>query len=527
MSAPKDTAAPAIAPAKTGNVAGATGEPCEEFGAGPCSMVIFGASGDLARRKLMPSLYRLFRHKLLPDGFFVIGSSRTKYSDDTFRKEIYSALRSEAGFDELEWIEFAKKIFYSPVVYGDPASYSGLKKLLIEKDRAFSANGSCIFYLATPPSAYPEIVSSMGAYGLNDALKGWRRLVVEKPYGRDLESARDLSSIIYKNFSEESVYRIDHYLGKDTVQNIMMLRFANSIFEPIWNRRYVDHIQITVAETIGVEKRAGYYEQSGIVRDMFQNHMLQVLSIVAMEPPSIFESDLVSDERVKVMRALRPLSGADIKDSLVAGQYAGGESNGGVVKAYIEEDGVAPDSRTATFAALKVYIDNWRWQGVPIYMRSGKRMKSKFSQVKIQFRGIPHRMFRETIKTEIGPNALILRIQPDERVQLKFHTKSPGSRMCLRDVVMDFPYLEGYKGLALDAYERVLLDCMSGDKMLFVRSDGLELSWAFLAPAIEALEAKNDAAPDVHLYRAGTWGPAEADGFINRDGRRWGNYTGA
>lgn len=516
MNAPKNTAAEA-------------GGPCEEFGAGPCSMVIFGASGDLVRRKLMPSLYRLFRYKLLPGSFFVIGSSRTKYSDDEFRKEVYSALKSESGFDEKEWVYFAKKIFYSPVVYGDSASYAGLKKLLLEKDRAFATGGNRIFYLATPPSAYPEIVSSLGSSGLNAAaeLKGWSRLVVEKPYGRDLSSAKDLSSVIYRNFAEGSVYRIDHYLGKDTVQNIMMLRFANSIFEPIWNRRYVDHIQITVAETIGVEKRAGYYEQSGVVRDMFQNHMLQVLSVVAMEPPSIFESDLVSDERVKVMRALRPLSGQSLNDSLVVGQYAGGEVEGAVVKAYIEEDGVAPDSRIATFAALKVHIDNWRWQGVPIYLRSGKRMKSKFTQVKIQFRGVPHRMFRETIKTEIGPNALILRIQPDERVQLKFHTKSPGSRMCLRDVVMDFPYLEGYKGLALDAYERVLLDCMIGDKMLFVRSDGLELSWAFLSPVIEALDAKNDDAPEVRLYRAGTWGPAEADGFIHKDGRRWSNYTGA
>jgi glucose-6-phosphate 1-dehydrogenase len=469
---------------KIGKV-GPSGTLCEEISSDPCAIVIFGASGDLTKRKLLPALFYLFRNKLLSKGFFILGLARTDISEDAFRAEMEKSVKKAGN-------------------YG-----TGRNRIL---------------YLSTPPSVYENIIEAVASSGLASEESGWVRVVIEKPYGRDLESARALEETVGKRFREEQVFRIDHYLGKDTVQNIMMFRFANSIFEPIWNRHFIDHVQITASESIGIEKRAGYYEEAGVLRDMFQNHMLQVLSFVGMEPPSVYESEMVRDERVKVFRALRPIERGGLGDSLVLGQYVDGETNGKFAKGYREEDGVNRRSTVPTFAAMKLFIDNWRWQGVPFYLRSGKRLKSRFTQVTIQFKAVPHQMFSGIFEEEIGPNAVIIRIQPDERIQLKFHAKNPGSRVCLRDVVMDFGYTEGYEGLVLDAYERVLMDCMIGDKMLFIRSDAMEMSWKWLTPALEYSESRGQGAPELGLYRAGSYGPVEAERLIGRDGRKWVNY---
>jgi len=500
------------------------GDQCDEFCSDPCGLVIFGASGDLTRRKLIPSLYRLFRNGLLSKNFFVLGTSRSKMNDETFRAEMKEPMSREDAFDAAAWVEFARRLFYIPLDgFNDGASYDRLKAVLYEKNKEFGAMGNRIFYLATPPSVYGVIAGLLGEAGMSDEQEGWARLVIEKPFGHDLQSAVELNEALYRHFKEDQIYRIDHYLGKDTVQNILMLRFANTILEPIWNRRYIDHVQITVAESIGIEKRAGYYEQAGVLRDMFQNHILQVLSLVAMEPPSTYDSELVRDERVKVFRALRPLGMDTMKGSLVIGQYVSGTVDSKPAAGYREEEGVPKDSVNPTFAAMKVFIDNWRWQDVPFYIRSGKRFPEKFSEIVIQFKPLPHRMFKETVYGEIGPNALILRIQPDERVQLKFHTKNPGSRVKLRDVVMDFSYTQGYGGLILDAYERVILDCMVGDKMLFVREDGMRLCWSFLQGALELIDEQGPYSPELLFYGAGSPGPIESDFLIQLDGRLWRN----
>ncbi|MBI5587306.1 MAG: glucose-6-phosphate dehydrogenase [Deltaproteobacteria bacterium] len=504
-----------------------TGQPCEEFCSEPCGMVIFGASGDLAKRKLIPSLYRLSKNGLVSKNFFVLGTSRAKMDDESFRSAMEKAVREDGGFDAAAWAEFSKRIFYTTADdLADGASYDRLKAILEGKNMEFGTLGNRMFYLATPPSAYAEIADKLGMAGMSDESNGWSRLVIEKPFGRDLKSALELNETLYKNFKEEQIYRIDHYLGKDTVQNILMLRFANTIFEPIWNRRYIDHVQITVAESIGIEKRAGYYEEAGILRDMFQNHILQILALVAMEPPAVYESELVRDERVKVLRALRPLSMDTMRGSLVVGQYTAGEVDGKPAVGYRDEEGVPKDSVTPTFAAMKVFIDNWRWQDVPFYIRSGKRFPKKHSEILIQFKPLPHRMFKDTVYGEIGPNALILMIQPDERVQLKFHTKNPGSRVNLRDVIMDFSYKQGYAGLLLDAYERVILDCMLGDKMLFVREDGMRLCWSFLTEALELIGEQGPSSPELLFYGAGSPGPIESDFLIQLDGRLWRNNGG-
>ncbi len=504
-----------------------SGEPCVEFCPPPCGIVLFGASGDLTARKLMPSFYNLRKSGLLPQNFFIVGTSRQKLDDESFRNEMETAIKTHAKYDESAWSDFRKRLFYRPLT-AEIKAYEEIKSLLAEKEKEFDTHGNRIFYLATPPSVYAEITEFLGQAGLSEEKEGWARIVIEKPYGRDTASAKQLNEVVLRNFREDQVYRIDHYLGKDTVQNIVMFRFANAIFEPIWNRRYIDHVQITVAEEIGIEKRADYYEQSGVLRDMFQNHMLQVLALIAMEPPSVYEANLVRDERVKIFRALRPLPLDDLSGSLVVGQYVEGKIRGVQVPGYREEDGVSRESTVPTFAAMKLHIDNWRWQDVPFYLRSGKRMAKKSSQVYIQFKRVPHLMFERTLDAAgITPNALILKIQPDERMQLRFHTKNPGSRVSLRDVVMDFSYTEGYKGFLLDAYDRVLVDCMLGDKTLFIRRDGVRLTWEFLTPTLDLLEKGGSGGagkpPEISIYRAGSWGPAEADKFIQKDGRRWQN----
>ncbi len=501
-----------------------TGLPCVEPLPGACAMIIFGASGNLTRTKLVPALYRLSRYGLLSERFFIIGASRTDMDHVYFRNAMKKNLMDRYDLDEKGWAGFEERLFYIPIDYSDSRSYRGLKRFLEEKEREFGTEGNRLIYLATPPGVYGQIVEKVADSNISQG-GGWTRVVIEKPYGRDLESARVLDDTVHRHFNEDQIYRIDHYLGKETVQNIVMLRFANSIFEPLWDRKYIDHVQITVAETIGIENRAGYYEQAGILRDMFQNHLLQILSLIAMEPPSVFESEPVRDERVKVLRALRPLPLDSLSEHLVLGQYEQGRIDGKEVKGYRDEQGVSPDSTTPTFAAMKVYIDNWRWNGVPFYLRSGKRMAVRSTEVSIQFKQVPHLMFEKTLEEKhIGPNVLVLKIQPDERVLLTFHTKIPGSRICLRNVVMDFSYREGYRGVVLDAYERVLLDAMLGDDMLFVRSDGMELSWSFLSPVLELIDRRDGRAPEVEPYRAGTWGPERASRLIQKDGRWWRNY---
>ena len=502
---------------------GKAGSACDNPATEACAIVIFGASGDLTRRKLIPALYYLFKNKLLSDGFFVLGLARTSLSEEAFRASLEEGVKDNKGFDARAWAEFAKRLYYLQTGY-DAQSLKKACDVMDEKARLHSTGANRIIYLSTPPSAYEGVISSVAASGLAAQERGWARIVIEKPYGRDIESALALEERVSKHFREEQIFRIDHYLGKDTVQNIMMFRFANSIFEPVWNRHFIDHVQITASESLGIEKRAGYYEEAGVLRDMFQNHMLQVLSFVGMEPPAVYESEAVRDERIKVFRAMRPFDEGSVRDNLVLGQYAEGEVSGALASGYRDEQGVSKGSIVPTFAAMRLFIDNWRWQGVPFYLRSGKRLKTRFTQVTIQFKAVPHQMFSSLFEEEIGPNAVIMRIQPDERIQLRFHAKKPGSRVCLRDVVMDFGYTEGYDGLVLDAYERVLLDCMTGDKMLFIRSDAMEMSWRWLAPALDYSEGRGGEAPHLSLYRAGSFGPAEAEEFIASDGRKWVNY---
>ncbi|MFQ5901659.1 MAG: glucose-6-phosphate dehydrogenase [Thermodesulfobacteriota bacterium] len=488
----------------------------------PFALVIFGASGDLTKRKLIPSLYSLYKKGLLPERFFILGAARTKKENDLYRKEIREWINNTEGegFNDACWQEFSRRLYYQSSEYGNTESFKDLSKTLSRLEGNHNTKSNRLFYLATPPSVYETIIENLGLSALNTEGKGWSRIVIEKPFGRDLESARKLNQQVHKHFREDQVYRIDHYLGKETVQNILIFRFANAIFEPIWNYRYVDHVQITAVETLGVEQRAGYYEQAGILRDMFQNHMLQLLALTAMEPPAAFESNIVRDEKVKVFRSLRPFPSGRIDEHVVVGQYGEGEVEGTNVPGYREEPNVNTRSSTPTFAAARFFIDNWRWQGVPFYMRSGKRMPRKFTEIAIQFKQIPHLMFKGVMDEHIGPNVLVFRIQPDEEIMLTFQTKKPGSKVCLQQVVMDFRYASSDKGVFLDAYERVLLDCMLGDHMLFVREDGMELTWSALTPVLETIESPSMCI-DFPNYASGSSGPEEADILLKRDGRRW------
>jgi glucose-6-phosphate 1-dehydrogenase len=480
----------------------------------PCGLVIFGASGDLTRRKLIPAIYRLFRQKLLPPGFFVLGVARTEMDSDRFRELLREATPDECVGDC--WRRFAALIHYRAIDYGDPSSYRDiLTEVLPPLEESAGTGGNRIFYLATPPAVYEEVIGSLRRAG--PALPGDAgvKIVIEKPFGSDLESSRRLNGILLDAFRESQVYRIDHYLAKETVQNILMFRFANSLFEPLWNRRYIDHVQITAAEAIGIERRAGYYEQAGVLRDMFQNHMFQLLTLTAMEPPSLFSASRVRDEKAKVLQSVRPLPLDRLDEFLVTGQYAG--SGDAASRGYREESGVAADSAVPTYAALKVWIDNWRWNGVPFYLRSGKRLKRRTTEIVIRFRPVPHMMFSRAMGGAIEANTLVLRVQPDEGIQLEIQAKHPGSRMCLMPVNLDFSY---HGDVSLSAYERVLLDCMEGDQMLFVREDGVDLSWSLLSPVIKALESRKTL-PEAFFYGAGSEGPAAADALLERNGRSW------
>jgi glucose-6-phosphate 1-dehydrogenase len=491
----------------------------------PCALVILGASGDLTQRKLVPALYYLARERLLPAGFSVVGCARTPYTHEQFRQKMREALTKfswVSAADDAVLESFSKALFYVGGDFGNAKAYAQLAVLLDQLDRERGTCGNRLFYLATPPSFFPEIIRCLGEAGLagpKEPRRGWTRIIIEKPFGRDLDSARELNRIVSGVFREEQVHRIDHYLGKETVQNLLVFRFANGIFEPIWNRRYIDHVQITVAEQLGVEERGGYYEEAGLVRDMIQNHMMQLLSLVAMEPPATFEARAVHDEKAKLMRAIRPVPLEQLDGFVVRGQYAAGWVGGERVPAYRSEAKVSSASTTETYAALKLYIDNWRWADVPFYLRSGKRLAKQVSEITIQFRRAPHLLFRGATSDSIEPNLLSVRIQPNEGISLKFSAKLPATTMQIRPVRMDFRYAESFGIKPATAYETLLMDCMLGDQTLFNREDAVELAWELLTPILTRWQ--EDGARGLAFYEAGSWGPAEADALIERDGRRW------
>jgi glucose-6-phosphate 1-dehydrogenase len=490
----------------------------------PCAIVVIGACGDLARRKLVHALFRLFENGGLPDPFLIVGLDLNQMDTQEYRGFIRESVQTlgKEKLIEKDWDEFVSHLHFIGTNPEADSPYSEVADFLKNQFRDLHISANRLIYLAVPPTQYVKIIRDLGKAFLseeNQDFSGWSRVVIEKPFGRDLSSAHDLNRHIHEYFREDQTYRIDHYLAKETVQNMLMFRFANAIFEPIWNRRYIDHVQITAAETLGVEHRALYYEQAGVLRDMFQNHMLQLLALTAMEPPSLFEADRVRDEKVKVFRSLRPFPVERIDEHLVLGQYIAGTMAGQSVPGYREEPGVDAHSLTPTFAMAKVFIDNWRWQGVPFYLRSGKRMAKKISEIAIQFKQVPNLMFRNVLPETIHPNILVLRIQPNERITMTFQTKLPGAKVCLQPVTMDFHYSSVQEGTFLDAYEKVILDCLLGDHMLFVRQDAVEQCWAFLSPILGACETCKNRDEALHFYKSGSWGPQEADDLMRYDGR--------
>lgn len=489
---------------------------------GACSVVIFGASGDLTTRKLMPALYALAEQKLLPRCFSIVGVARTDMGQDGFRRRMREAVEKFSRLGSVRddvWMPLAQTMHYLSASVDDPTGIRRLRDVLARVDQTCGTEGNRLFYLATPPTAYAGIVRALGEAGLAAPETGWGRIIIEKPFGRDLMSARELNRQVLEVFREPQIYRIDHYLGKETIQNILAFRFGNSIFEPLWNRRYVDHVQITASETVGVESRGGYYEKAGVLRDMFQNHLLQLFCLTAMEPPAAFAADAIRDEKVKVLRSVKPISLEAVEQIAVRGQYGRGTVGEGEVRAYREEEGVVEDSTTETYAALKLFVDNWRWQGVPFYLRSGKRMARRVTEVAIQFKQPPLLLFKSCALEQFSPNTLVLRIQPDEGISLGFEVKPPGPEICVSPLSLDFSYKAAFGESPPDAYETLLLDCMRGDSTLFIRHDWIELAWALLTPVLEAWEATlPQGFPN---YQAGTWGPEEADALMARDGRQW------
>lgn len=482
-------------------------------------LVIFGASGDLTKRKLIPALYSLEVQNLLPERFAIVGVGRSGWNDEGFRSAMQEGLVKFSREKETGRIPaFLQKIYYQSVDAQDPASFIGLSEKLSSLQLSLDIPSNIVFYLSTPPSLYGLIPQNLAQNRLNDQTGGWKRIIIEKPFGYDLTSAVELNALLKKDWLESQIYRIDHYLGKETVQNVLVTRFTNGIFEPLWNRNYVHHVEITSAESIGVESRGGYYEGSGALRDMIQNHLLQVVGLIAMEPPASIDSDAIRNETVKVLQSIRPYTREDIIKSTIRGQYLASTIKGEKIKGYREEDGVNENSKTETYAALKFYIDNWRWGGVPFYIRTGKRLPTRVTEAVIHFKPTPHYLFANSLHSEFH-NQLVIRIQPDEGILLKFGMKMPGAGFDVQNVNMDFHYTDLSIERLPEAYERLLLDCMTGDSTLFARGDAVLAAWKFLDPVLD--EWKNNPCLPVHGYPAGTWGPERADDLIEEADMTW------
>jgi glucose-6-phosphate 1-dehydrogenase len=542
-----------------------------QHSADPCVIVIFGVTGDLAHRKLLPALYNLAVERRLPANSAIVGFARRELSDDVFREQARESIekfsRNKPSQRPALWDTFVKGLFYVQSNFDDPEGFRTLAARLTEVDAERGTLGNRIYYLSTPPEYYTPIVNNLGAAGLANTMPAvvaaappdgagngssgnggngaasntvqlntgylntgqlaplpgtdtsWKRIIVEKPFGRDLASAQQLNRDIGEIFTEEQIYRIDHYLGKETVQNILVFRFANGIWEPIWSRRYIDNVQITVAESLGVEDRASYYDTSGALRDMLQNHMMQLLTLVAMEPPAAFETQAVRDEKAKVLRAIKPFTIQEVAHNTVRGQYGPGAIYGKPVPGYRQEHGVPPTSETETYVAARFFVDNWRWSGVPFYLRHGKRLPKRDTEIAIQFKPAPLSLFQHTAADEMQPNALVLHIQPDEGISITFESKVPGPNIRLRSVDMTFRYGASFGVEVTDAYERLIMDCMMGDSTLFTRRDEVELMWQIATSILDGWS--HIPAPTFPNYRAGSWGPASADMLVERDGRTW------
>ena len=490
---------------------------------GPSVVTIFGAAGDLTRRKLFPAVYNLRRSRLLPDEFAIVGFANREWTHEAFRDQVDREWRSHiAGeFDADLWAWQLERLYFVRGDLRDPEAYERLQGVLDEADAQQATSGNYLFYLATPPAFFGDIVQRLGGAGLTRETDGhWRRVIVEKPFGHDVDSARALNRDLLQLLQERQVYRIDHYLGKDTVQNVLVFRFANGIFEPIWNRRYVDHVQITVAESLGLEGRGKYYDRAGALRDMVQNHLFQLLTLIAMEPPVSFDADAVRNEKAKVLEAIRPYQHDEALTQAVRGQYGEGTvASGERVSAYRAEPRVADDSSTETYVALRMCVDNWRWAGVPFYLRTGKRMPSRVSEIAIQFKRSPLRLFQQAAVGELAANELVLRIQPQERIALRFGVKVPSATMRIGDVDMDFCYADYFGSEPSTGYETLLYDCLQGDATLFQRADSVEDGWQIVTPILDAWEALETR--DFPNYAAGTWGPAAADDLLASEGRQW------
>jgi glucose-6-phosphate 1-dehydrogenase len=485
----------------------------------PCGIIIFGASGDLTHRKLIPALYSLYLQGLLPKTFAVIGVARTAMGEAEFRQKSHDAIRPEPG---IEWKSFAEHLFYFSGDFKQKDDYQGLGEFILEKDKSRLFSENILFYVATPPSAYPKIIENLKESGLSGRereSRGWTRIIIEKPFGRDLKTASALNYLADQAFEEKQIFRIDHYLGKETVQNILAFRFANSIFEPVWNRQYIDHIQITAAEGIGIEGRGAYYEEAGALRDMVQNHMFQLLALVAMEPPIALDADSIRDEKIRVWRAIRPIASDQVNQFTARGQYRRSLVKGVEVKGYREEEKVDPQSMVETYVAAKFFIDNWRWEGLPFYLRTGKHLPKRVTEIAIHFKRVPHLLFRRLSDHRQEPNLLLLRIQPDEGISLKFEAKRPGPGIELKSEILDVHFNETLENRKDSAYERLLLDAMRGDQTLFTRRDGIEAAWELIDSIIEGW--KKEPPGDFPNYDAESWGPPSADELIQRDGRSW------
>jgi len=496
---------------------------CIEEPGRPAALVVFGASGDLVHRKLLPSLFELYRKDLLSENFYVIGVGRTKLTDESFRQSAKDAVQDNTGRTASGKINaFLDKLYFVTGDYDDTASYQKIKRSLAELKKKHKSDNRHIFYLAVPPTLYGTIVQQLGLSGLSgDNETDCREkvsLIVEKPFGNDLQSATQLNSTIRQWFVESQIYRIDHYLGKETVQNILIFRFANTIFEPIWNRNYIDSVQITIAETLGVGHRANYYDRTGALRDVFQNHMLQMLALVAKEPPTSFQADRLRDERVKLLRAVRPLDPDNLDSYIIRGQYGPGTIDDNKVAGYKSEPGVDPNSKTETFVAAKLFIDNWRWRDVPFYLRTGKRLRRQNTEIAVTFKKIPHSMFYTSGLADMPPNVLVIQIQPEEGISLSFQAKRPGSKICMSTLDMSFNYKDIFGVTMPEAYQRLLLDVTLGDQTLFTRYDTAEIAWQLLTPVLQAWQ--KDETPPV-IYPAGSESFPQADKLIESDGRKW------